>query len=222
MAFRRGFAVALALVSTTAVFGAAPASAAQPPPPPPPPASGGTGSIGEAQGVIDGQPVTIAELAACDTSGTRFASTPGAQSGDIVRYGWGRSTCSRDWWGTTSVQVNGTLFRLDALRRWGGPTIHVSGFSVACQAGWWGTWSNFQVSGVFGVRIPARVPPNYTVWVRGSGMPGSTPIAKVVVNEVDRSVPGTLKINLLHITLFPSGPSIHSGDFVVGSVSCSR
>lgn len=220
MALRRGIAVALSLVSLTALS-AVPA-AADPPPPPPGFGATGTGSVGWSNGVVDGRSLTIGRLAQCAVGQTRSGFTPGAWAGNFVGFGWGRSSCDRDRWGGASVQVAGSAFRLDGLRRFGGPAIRVSNFSLGCHAGWFGSQTNFSMSGMFGVRVPARVPANYTVFIPGR-QAGDPPLAKVMINEVVRPTPpdGSVTVNLLHVWLFPNNPSIHTGEFVLGSVSCS-
>lgn len=219
MAHRRGFAVVLALVSSAAVFSAVPATA-DPPEFAPSALAGASGNVGMAHGMLNGQAFNIATLAACDAAGVRNAFTPGASAPGVARFGWGWSSCNRDFWGTSSAQVQGSLFSLDALRQWNGPAIRLSSFSVACSAGRWGTSTNFQVAGMFGVRIPSRVPPNYTVFIP-SRIPGAAAVAKVVVNEVTHPAPGTVRLNLFHIWLFPFGSGGDTGELVIGSVACS-
>jgi hypothetical protein len=220
MALRRGFAVALTVISAAALS-AVPASATPAAPENvPPAASSGSGSVGRANGLINGRPISISPLAECRVGQNRSAFTPGARVGNLVGFGWGQSTCNNDRWGGSSVQVSGSSFELGALRQFGAWPLRLSSFSLGCEAGWFGSRTNFRVSGLSGVRLPFRIPANHTVWVRGNG-PNSQPLAKVVLNEVSRPGDGSVNVNLMHVTLFPNSMSIHSGDFVVGSVSCS-
>jgi hypothetical protein len=221
MALRRGFAVALTVISAAAL-GAAPATAAPAAPETAPPWSQGSGSVGRATGLINGRPISISALAECRVGQRRSATTPGAQVGNLVGFGWGQSTCNSDRWGGTSVQVTGSSFRLGALRQFGGPSLQLGSFNIGCESGWFGSRTNFRVGGLFGIRLPAHIPANYTVWIRGN-QPNGQPLAKVVLNEVSRPSPpdGSVSVNLMHVWLFPNSPSIHTGDFVVGSVSCS-
>src|SRR4051812_25985578 len=103
MALRRGFAVALTVISAAAL-GVAPATAAPAAPEAAPPWSQGSGSVGRATGVINGQPISISPLAECRVGQRRSAFTPGAQVGNLVGFGSGQSTCNSDRRGGVSVQ----------------------------------------------------------------------------------------------------------------------
>ncbi|MFL6142184.1 MAG: choice-of-anchor P family protein [Labedaea sp.] len=221
---RRGLAIALALVSVV-VFGQVPASADPPPPPPPPPPPtanqpSGTGSVGSAAAVIDGSPISIADLAVCETDGVETGFTPGVQA-DLVRIGWGFSHCSTDGRGDVTVRVVGSLYEIDAAIPQGGPQI-TAAYEVTCQATPSNTWSTLRVSPIPGIWLPARIPPNYTVVIPGR-LTTDSPLARIVFNEQIREEPPdrTLTMNAVHVHLFPDGPAANRGEFIAGTVRCS-
>jgi FtsP/CotA-like multicopper oxidase with cupredoxin domain len=182
----------------------------------------GHGSVGWTNALVQGHPISIESIATCSVGGVSSASTDGAAATGFVTYGKGKSTCDIDTTGATKVTVTGNKFRFDGLKTYGGPVIKVKSFSVSCNTVENGSQASITITGLSGFTVPNPIPANHTVTIP-SAQPGSQPIARVVLNEMIVPDPpdGSMTLNLMHVTLFPEGVSIDSGEVVLGSVSCS-
>ncbi|HET9138095.1 choice-of-anchor P family protein [Actinophytocola sp.] len=222
MTLRRGLTVAITVIAAASI-GAAPAAATPTPSDTQPPFASGSGSVGRAEGFINGRSFAIQPLAECRVGFQRSGQTFGVQVGNIFGFGRGESRCEGGF-GRQSVEVRGTNFRLGSWDQWGGRArVQLQDFSLSCESDRRGSRTSFRLSGLFldrWVQIPRQVPPNYTVWLRNQR---GVPVAKVVLNEVMRSWPptGGVSVNLMHIWLLPTAPTVNRGEFVIGSVSCS-
>jgi len=186
-------------------------------------APAGHGSVGWTNALVQGHPISIESIATCTVGGVTSASTNGAAATGFVNYGKGKSTCGTDTTtGAAKVTVTGTKFIFDGPKTYGGPVIKLTSFSISCSTVENGSQSSIKITGLTGVTVPSSIPANYTVDIPGT-QPGSPPIARVVLNEVILPDPpdGGLIVNLMHVTLFPEGVAIDSGEVVLGSVSCS-
>jgi hypothetical protein len=207
--------IAAGLVALAALTLAATPAAADPP--------AGSGSVGWTHGLVQGRPISIDNLAGCTVGGVSSASTNGVAATGFVAYGTGKSTCDTDTTtGAAQVTVTGRKFTFDGLKAYGGPVIKLTSFSISCSTVDNGSQSSIKITGLTGVTVPSSIPANYTVDIP-STQPGSPPLARVVLNEVILPDPpdGGLTVNLMHVTLFPEGVAIDSGEVVLGSVSCS-
>jgi hypothetical protein len=188
------------------------------------PESMAQGSVGAADLVLDGVPVTIDPIAQCEAGVVEQATSPGAEVPDFVEFDGGSTTCSFDE--TTeaaTASVTGERFRLEGLAQYGGPRlIRLSSFTVTCETTATGSSANFRLSGLTGITVPSTIPPNHVVTIPGPA--GAPPIATVTFNETLIPSPpdGSMTVNVMHVRLFPEGSRTHTtGDIVVGSVSCA-
>ncbi len=183
-----------------------------------------TGSIGSVDATYHGSPVQVDPLAACDSEGPAQASSPTNEVSGFYEFGPGESTCTLDsGTGDASAESHGDLFRLDALRPYGGPRIRMTDYTSTCQTTDNGSSASWQVGGLSGISVPPQIPPNYVVTVPGRTS-GAPPMATVTLNESIQPDPpdGSLTVNIMHIRLYPQGAEHGiSGEIVIGSVYCS-
>ncbi|MCT2588004.1 choice-of-anchor P family protein [Actinophytocola gossypii] len=211
MTTRRVFAglAAVAVVLSTA----APARAAAPV---------ARASLGSADLVLDGEPATIETLAPC-AGEVEDATTEGGGIEGFAEFEAGDTTCEVDQ-GVASASVTGGRFRLAGLAQYGGPElIRIADFTATCESTETGSRSRVRLGELSGVTVPSPIPPNYLVTIPGSE-PDAPPIATLTFNEKTLTEPtdGAMTVNLLHVRLFPDGPTEQvTGDIVVGTVTCS-
>lgn len=178
------------------------------------------GHIGSVNVVLEGRPVNRAPIAPCDVADDQENSSGTVNVSDAATYWGGTTACTWDTSDEAHARITGRYFSTRVLEEWGGPRIKVSSFKVNCQTRANGSSGNIQLTGLRGIRVPETIPPNYTVTIPGR-IEGAAPLAKVIVNELVTPQPsdGSMRVNGLHIKLFPEGgPS--SGDIIVGSVTC--
>lgn len=181
-----------------------------------------TGSVGAIDATYNGAAVEVAPLAACDTEGATEASSTRYVKKNFAEFGPGSSTCTVDpVTGVAEAEVNGDLFRLDALFAAGGPKIRMIDYSATCTTTRNGSSASWDIGGLSGVKLPAEIPPNYVVTVPGRTA-SAPPLATVKFNETITPDPpdGSMIVNIMHVTLFPAGGPT-GGEIVVGSVACS-
>lgn len=183
-----------------------------------------SGTIGSVDATYDGEAVAIDPLAECDTQGSATGASAAVREAGFLEFGTGRSTCELDEeTGVASAEVTGRLFRLDALRPYGGPRIRMTNYTVECATTENGSTASFHIGGLSGLSVPSQLPPNHVVTVPGRGV-GAPPLAKVTLNETVVPDPpdGSMTVNIMRINLFPDGGGGElDGEVVVGSVSCS-
>lgn len=182
----------------------------------------GTANVGSADVTFNGQPGSIAPLAPCDVNGAKQGSTPGATIPGVATFGAGTTKCDFDAASSTSsMSANGQDFVLNALTPYGGPEIGIGGYDASCKGMKDRGSGSFNVSAFHGVDLPEQLPANYTVTIPGRNQ-GDPPMAKLVFGEVIQPPvhDGSLRVNTLHVTLFPNGGPA-SGDLYVGSVYCT-
>ncbi|HEY7597056.1 MAG TPA: choice-of-anchor P family protein [Actinophytocola sp.] len=184
-----------------------------------------SGTIGSVEATYGGDPVQVEPLAACDTQDVQVADSASHVERGFLEFGRGSSSCTRDAdTGVASAEVTGELFRLDALRAYGGPRIRLTDYTVECATTENGSSASFHIGGLSGLAVPSRLPPNHVVTVPGSE-PAAPPLARVTLNETVVPDPpdGGITVNLMHVRLFPDGGSQGDlgGEIVVGSVHCS-
>lgn len=176
--------------------------------------------IGYVDVMLEGDHVSQAPIAPCDVEGDQ-QNDSGAVTVDGAATFWGGQTvCEWDSSDAAHGKVTGRYFSTKAIEEWGGPRIKVSTFKVSCVTTGNGSSGSMELSGLRGIQVPERIPPNYTVTIPGR-IEGAKPLAKIIVNELVTPAPadGSMQVNALHIILFPEGgPS--SGEIIVGSVSC--
>lgn len=180
-----------------------------------------SGTIGSVDATYHGDSVEVGPLAECDTQGDQEASSAAVAQRGFLEFGRGSSSCALGS-GVATAEVSGSLFRLDALRAYGGPRIRMTNYSAECSTTSNGSSVGFHIGGLSGLSVPAQLPPNHVVTIAGRG-PGDPPLAEVTLNETFVPDPpdGSMAVNIMHIRLFPSGGGDVDGDIVVGSVSCS-
>jgi hypothetical protein len=179
------------------------------------------GTVGKATATVAGAPVTVDAIAPCDTEGPPQGSSGEVAVTGFVTFGSGSTKCVvNDAGELASVEVTGGRFRLDALRRHGGPRIRLSSYTVRCHTTLTGSSSWVQFSGASGFAVPSQLPANHVVTIPGAA--GQPPLATITLNEtiVPSPADGSMTVNLMHIRLFPQGGP-DSGDIVVGSVHCA-
>jgi hypothetical protein len=182
-----------------------------------------SGSVGSVDAAYNGEPVASGPLAECASNGENAADSTGYKVRGFLEFGRGSSTCTLGDDGVAAAEVNGKLFRLDALRPSGGPLIRLTNYSAECATTENGSTASFHIGGLSGITVPAPLPPNYTATIPGRG-PGAPALAKIVFNEsiVPDPPDGSMTVNIMHVHLFPDGGSdTVGGEIVVGSVSCS-
>lgn len=181
-------------------------------------ASLGNANIVEADGTSD----SISPLAICDLNGQATDSSTGGSIDDMVSYGKGTTSCTKDTAAnTTTATAKGSRFVLDALMPYGGPEIKLNGYQVTCTANTAGTNASWSFSGLTGLSgLPQQIPSNYTKPITGTG---GKVVANAIVNEVILPDPndGSITLNLIHFKLFPNGDGPISGDIYVGSTACT-
>jgi hypothetical protein len=181
-----------------------------------------SGSVGTIDATYNGAAVQVDPLAACDSQGSTDTSSQRFVKTGFVEFGPGTSTCEVDpGTGVAKAQVNGDLFRLDALRTAGGPRIRVTDYSATCETTKNGSSASWEVGGLSGISVPDEIPPNYLVTIPGKHA-GDPPLANVTFNETLTPDPadGSMTVNIMHIELYPAGGPTH-GEIVVGTVACS-
>jgi hypothetical protein len=182
-----------------------------------------SGTIGSVDATAHGETFEVGPLAECDTQGTQQATSGSEAEAGFFEFGPGTSTCTLDEsTGVASAESSSTLFRLDALRAYGGPRIRMTSYSSECSTTENGSTASFHIGGLSGLSVPAELPPNYVTTVPGRTA-GDPPLAKVTMNETIVPDPpdGSMTVNIMRIELFPEGGGDHEGEIVVGSVSCS-
>jgi hypothetical protein len=183
-----------------------------------------SGKVGTVHATYNNAPVNVSGLAACSTEGPAHGVNPRYAVTGFLEFGPGRSTCSRNvTTGVARADVSGDLFRLDALRPYGGPLIRLTNFSVTCQTTANGTTASFHIGSLLGISVPATLPPNYVVTIPGKPA-GTPPMATVTFNESVQPDPpdGSLTVNIMRIRLYPAGAQHGiSGEIVVGTVGCA-
>lgn len=183
----------------------------------------GSASIGSVDGTFDGTSVQVAPRAECSTTGVEEARSPSYEMAGFFEFGPGRSTCSLSDNGVARARARGTLFRLDALRPYGGPRIRMTDYRVRCNTTKNGSSASFDIGGLTGLSVPPTLPPNYVVTVPGPG-PGAEPLAEITLNEIITPDPadGSMTVNIMHIHLFPDDPDgSPGGEIIVGTASCA-
>ncbi|MGH3877220.1 MAG: choice-of-anchor P family protein [Actinophytocola sp.] len=186
-----------------------------------------SGSIGAVDATYDDTEIQMDPLAECDTDGgDGSANSPTYRVNGFIEFGPGSSTCAVDpQTGVAKADVKGKLFRLDALRSYGGPRIRMTNYTAKCSTTENGSSASFKIGGISGLALPAQLPPNHVVMVPGRG-PGAPPLAKVTFNEsiVPDPPDGSMTVNIMRVELFPQGTpddDAPSGEITVGTVSCS-
>ncbi len=182
-----------------------------------------SGTIGSVDASVDGDSVEIGPLAECGTQGPRYAKSAALARPGFVEFGRGTSKCTLNrYTGVARAETSSTLFRLDALRPYGGPRIRMTNYSAECSTTQNGSSASFHIGGLTGLSVPAQLPPNHVVTIAGRSA-GDPPLATVTFNEIMVPDPpdGSMTVNIMHIKLFPEGGGDHEGDIVAGSVSCS-
>jgi hypothetical protein len=186
-----------------------------------------SGSIGAVDAEFEGDAVEIDPLAECDTDDDVGAANSAAyRLSGFAEFGKGQSTCKvHPKTGVASAKVTGKLFRLDALRSYGGPRIRMTDYKAQCNTTKNGSSASFNIGGISGLALPAQLPPNHVVMVPGRG-PGAPPLAKVTFNEsiVPDPPDGSMTVNIMRVELFPQGSTdddAPTGELTVGTVSCS-
>lgn len=182
-----------------------------------------SGTIGSVDATAHGESIEVGPLAECDTQGTQQATSGSEAESGFFEFGPGTSTCTLDeTTGVASAESSSTLFRLDALRAYGGPRIRMTSYSSECSTTENGSTASFHIGGLSGLSVPPELPPNYVTTVPGRTA-GDPPLAKVTMNETIVPDPpdGSMTVNIMRIELFPEGGGDHAGEIVVGSVSCS-
>lgn len=183
------------------------------------------GMIGSVNAVVNGQPVRIAPIARCRTDGgVAQASSAGATVRGFVEFDGGTTSCSFDATGETATAlVTGKRFRMDGLRRYGGPLIRMTGFTATCSNTEDGSRARITYRGLTGLSLPAELPPNHVVTIRGTNP--AWPVATVTLNQsiVPDPADGSMTVNAMQIRLFPRGGPAGTprGTITVGSVHCS-
>lgn len=219
---RRAVAVAIAGGLTAALTTAGTAAAAAEPPTQPKATAGGL--LGAVNVVIDGEPLAVGPIGACDVAGEQHNETGlfpvGTASTDVADFWGGTSDCTRDEQGNAHADVDGRYFSTSILRRWGGPRIRVSSFAARCDTTTKGSNTVMELGGVYGIDLPENVQSNHTVTIPAPDE-GDPPLAKVVINELVAPQPpdGSLAVNAIRIELFPEGGPA-SGEILVGSAAC--
>ncbi|MPY78314.1 MAG: hypothetical protein GEV04_07430 [Actinophytocola sp.] len=214
---RRAVAVAFAGGLTAALATATPAAAG----PPEQSAATAAGFLGAVDVVVDGEPLAVGPIAACDVEGQQHNESGLFPVGkDVADFWGGTSDCTRDDEGNAHADVDGRYFSTGVLREWGGPRIRVSSFAARCETTSKGSSTVMELDGVYGLTLPEEVPSNHTVTIPAPNE-DDPPLAKVVVNELVAPQPpdGSLRVNALRIVLFPEGGPA-SGEILVGSVGC--
>lgn len=180
-----------------------------------------SGSVGSVDAVFGGDAVQVDPLAVCDTEVSATGTSASIRKPGRFEFGRGSSACKLDNKGVARAEVKGKLFRLDALRPHGGPLIRMTDYKASCNTTKNGSSASFEIGGLSGLSLPEELPPNYVKVVPGKG-PGAAPLAKVTFNEsiVPDPPDGSMTVNIMRVTLFPEGGP-HSGEIVVGSVSCA-
>lgn len=181
-------------------------------------------SVGSADLILNGVPVTIDPMAECGTGEVEQAGSAAAGVDGFVEFEGGTTTCTVDeTTGVAKASVTGERFRLEGLEQYGGPSvIRLAGFTASCESGPAGSSAQFRLSGLAGLTIPSTIPPNHVVTIPGPA--GAPPAATITFNETLFASPpdGSMTVHLMHIRLFPQGPpTADSGDIFVGSVSCA-
>ncbi|HEV7648913.1 MAG TPA: choice-of-anchor P family protein [Actinophytocola sp.] len=182
-----------------------------------------SGSVGSVDATYDDAAVEVDPLAECATDGENAADSAAYEEDGFLEFGRGSSTCTLGDDGVASAETEGKLFRLDALRPYGGPRIRMTNYSAECSTTENGSTASFHIGGLSGISVPASLPPNYEVTIPGPG-PGAPALATVTFNEsiVPDPPDGSMTVNIMHIHLSPDGPANGmDGEIVVGSVSCS-
>jgi hypothetical protein len=202
----------VALAAAVLMIGGQPANAAT---------QDGTASVGSAT-VVDGDLVnTLTPLAGCTVHAPGSGSTAGAEIPDVVSFGNGTSSCTRNTSAnTTTSTATGARFQLTALQPYGGPRIRLANYTVSCTATTDGTSAGWSFSGLAGLPdLPQQIPADYTVPITDAD---GQLLANVIFNETILPYPndGGITLNLMHIVLFPDGGPL-SGDIYVGSTSCA-
>lgn len=180
-------------------------------------AKGSIGSVDVRQG---DQQVSHPPIAPCDVEGDQDGSSGTVTVGGVATYWGGQTKCDWDASERARAEVTGRYFSTKAMVEWGGPRIKVSTFKVRCNTTANGSSASMQLTGVRGIDLPERIPSNYTVTIPGR-IEGAKPLGKVIVNEVvvpDRP-DGSMRVNAMHIVLFPEGGP-DQGDIIVGTVHC--
>jgi hypothetical protein len=165
--------------------------------------------------------VTVEPIAPCSTGGAPAGHSGEVSVPDVVTYASGDSTCTVDDAGEIAkASVTGGRFRFDALRRYGGPRLRLTGYSAKCETTLAGSTSAVQFSGLSGVSVPSQLPSNYVVTIPGG--PDGKPMATVTFNEVvlPAHADGGMTVHVMHIRMFPQGGPT-SGDAYVGTVRCA-
>lgn len=181
----------------------------------------GVASIGSASITMAGQANSLAALAQCNVHGQATASATARSIPGVVSFGRGTSRCTANLRAhTTMSAATGSRFALDALARFGGPRVTISGYQVICRANRNGTVASWRFSGLTGLgRLPMRMPQDYTVRIYGIG---GRLLARAIFNEVIPSHPadGGTTLNLLHLILLPQRGTT-GGDVIVGATACA-
>lgn len=220
---RRAVAVAIA-GGLTAALTTAGTAAADPPADPTQRRAVASGFLGAVAVTVDGEPLTVGPIGACDVAGEQHSETGlypvGTASTDVADFWGGTSDCTRDEQGHAHADVDGRYFSTSLLRRWGGPRIRVSSFAARCDTTGKGSNTVMELGGVHGIDLPGNVQSNHTITIPAPDE-GEPPLAKVVVNELIAPQPpdGSLAVNAIRIELFPEGGPA-SGEIVVGSAAC--
>ncbi|WP_165436547.1 hypothetical protein [Amycolatopsis suaedae] len=176
------------------------------------------GSVGEVDVTLDGTVSEVAPIAPCTLGATESNRTSGVTEGD-TKYGAGETSCVTMPGGFARAEVKGSRFETKVLRRFGGPTIKVRTYLARCDTTKTGAAGYVELSGLSGVSVPSSIPANHKITVPAPD--GGKPLAEVMVNELIAPTPpdGSLRTNLMRITLFPQGGPA-SGEIVVGSAAC--
>lgn len=172
---------------------------------------------------VSNQAIDVPPLALCSTAGSVQGNNEIVEVAGFVKFGLGNTTCGLDAAsGSASVRVSGSAFRFDGLRKYGGKTIKMSGFTAECSTTATGSGSTIRLTGLTGIQLPNPIPTNHVVTIPGA-TPEDPPLATVTVNEMITPEPpdGSMTVNAMHIRLFPEGIALDSGEIVVGTVRCS-
>ncbi|MPY98569.1 MAG: hypothetical protein GEU97_11335 [Actinophytocola sp.] len=216
---RRAVAVAIAggLTAALTTAGASGTAAAEPPAQPRATASGFLGAVAV---TVDGEPLAVGPIGACDVAGEQHSETGLFPVDDVADFWGGTADCTRDEQGNAHADVEGRYFSTSILRRWGGPRIRVSSFAARCDTTGKGSNTVMELGGVYGIDLPENVQSNHTITIPAPDE-GEPPLAKVVINELVAPQPpdGSLAVNAIRIELFPEGGPA-SGEIVVGSAAC--
>ncbi|WP_034274155.1 choice-of-anchor P family protein [Haloechinothrix halophila] len=218
---RRAVTVAIAGGLTAALATATPvAASAAAAEPPAQPRAIGSGFLGAVAVTVDGEPLPVGPIGACDVAGEQHNETGLFPVDDVADFWGGTSDCTRDEQGNAHVDVDGRYFSTSILRRWGGPRIRVSSFAARCDTTTKGSNTVMELGGVYGLDLPENVSSNHTVTIPGPAE-DDPPLAKVVINELIAPQPpdGSLRVNAIRIELFPEGGPA-SGEILVGSAAC--